>query len=56
VVLWFRDNQRYHGPVHWESCHALSEALRKKCEELSQEHQVSLTSYVIDLTTPFRER
>jgi hypothetical protein len=55
IVLWFRDNQRYRGPIHWENRDTLSEALRKTCEELAQEHRVSLTSYVIDLTTPFRQ-
>jgi hypothetical protein len=42
MVLWFRDNERYSGPDHWESRDALSEALRKKCEEVSQERRVSL--------------
>jgi hypothetical protein len=56
VVLWFRDNRRYHGPVHWDTRNALAEMLRKRCKELEQQHGVSLTSYVIDLTRPFRER
>jgi hypothetical protein len=56
VVLWFRDNQRYHGPTHWKNRDTLAEALRQKCAELAQECRVSLSSYVIDLTTPFRER
>ena len=56
VVPRFRDNRRYHGPVHWDTRDALAETLHKKCAELVQQHHVSLTSYVLDLTTPFRER
>ena len=44
IVLWFRDNRRYQGPVHWYTRDTLAEVLRKKCEELVQEHRVSLTS------------
>lgn len=55
IVLWFRDGQRYDRPVHWASREGLAEALRNKCEELATTHQVSLASYVIDLTTPFRK-
>ena len=56
IVLWFRDNRRYDGPIHWESREEFAAALHSKCEELAKTHQVSLASYVIDLTTPFRER
>ena len=56
VVLWFRDNQRYQGPKSWTNKGMLAEELSKKCEDIAKIHQVSLTSYVIDVTTPFRER
>ena len=56
VVLWFRDDQRYHGPRSWTNSKELAEELQKNCEELSRKHQVSLHAYVIDLITPVRER
>ena len=56
VVLWFRDDQRYHGPRSWTNSKELAEELQKNCEELSRKHQVSLHVYVIDLITPVRER
>ena len=56
IVLWYRDSQRYHGPVHWENRDALAAILHKTCADLALQHRVSLTSYVIDLTTPFRKR
>jgi hypothetical protein len=56
IVLWFRDNQRYQGPKLWTSKAVLAEELNKKCGDKAKTRQVSLTSYVIDVTTPFRER
>jgi len=55
IVLWFRDNQRYRGPAHWANRDALVEELRKKCKEVEAAHYpVTLASYVIDVTAPFR--
>jgi hypothetical protein len=56
IVLWFRDDRRYHGPSAWPNRETLAEELRKKCEEVTKRYQVSMASYVIDVTTPFRER
>ena len=56
VVLWFRDDRRYHGPRTWPHKVALTAALRQKCEEVMETHLASMISYVIDVTTPFRER
>jgi hypothetical protein len=56
IVLWYRDNKRYHGPLHWENRDALAAVLRQTCVDLALQYRVSLASYVIDLMTPFRQR
>jgi len=56
VVLWFRDDVRYKGPSHWESRDSLTKDLRRKCDDVSETHRVSLSSYAIDLTGRFRKR
>jgi hypothetical protein len=54
VVLWFRDGVRYGWPKQWANKDALAATVAARCKVVAIDHQVELTSYVIDLTTPFR--
>lgn len=56
IVLWFRDDQRYHGPKHWSSAEMLAIDLKKKCEQVAVTQRISLASCVINVTTDFRTR
>lgn len=54
IELWFCDDKRYRGPEHWTTKDSLVDELRGKCEAVAMAHDLSLASYVIDVTTPFR--
>ena len=56
VVLWFRDRERFDTPRSWRTARALLKQVRRRCDDLEQEHGISLTPYVIDVTSPHRKR
>ena len=54
VVIWFKDEKRYHYPKQWETpCDLLAE-LRKECDRASTENSVSITPLILDVSTPPR--
>ena len=55
IVLWFRDDKRYHWPKYWNTCEEFEKSVQERCEEVANKHQIVLASYVIDLTTPYRK-
>lgn len=56
IVLWFRDGNRYNGPSAWTNREALASQIRERCNVVSLANQVSLASYVLDMTAPYRRR
>jgi hypothetical protein len=56
IVLWFRDGARYGGPTYWDNREQLASQIRQRCDAVSLSNQVSIASYVIDLTAPYRLR
>lgn len=55
IVLWFKDNQRFTGPKMWASSEKLATDIDKRRHTVADTNRVSLASYVIDMTTPYRK-
>jgi hypothetical protein len=55
VVLWFKDGKRYRGPKSWKTIQDLARDIDVRSKVVANDHRVSIASYVIDLTTPYRK-
>ncbi len=55
IALWFKDNKRYHGPAGWQSAQDLARDIEDRSRTVASTQRVSIASYVIDLTTPYRK-
>ncbi len=55
IVLWFKDDKRYNGPKAWASIQDLVRDIDERSKMVATNHRLSIASYVIDLTTPYRE-
>jgi hypothetical protein len=55
IVLWFKDNERYKGPERFQSIEELLKEVEDRCKTVASAQRVSITPYVIDLTTAYRK-
>jgi hypothetical protein len=51
IVLWFKDDEHYRYPTVWKTKEAFEKELNDTREKIAEDNSLSLSTYVIDMTT-----